>query len=701
MTYNLISAASGSAFPVEENSSIGSFRLDHAFNEKDYLFFRYSLTNDSQHNAGIGGLIAPSAGFDIASQDHTFTLGETRIFRGGASNEFRFQSARNVYNINTVDPYGPRINVAGIGVFGREISSPSDRTQRRLQFLDNLSFRRGNHNFKFGADFSRYTVDTSSSVFLGGLVDFAQLPIALKDVLDPALTAQLKTQLNAAGRADLATAVDQQSLTTVQQLNFGLARGINQGFGNPSATFTGHILGLYLQDNVKLKSNLQLSYGLRYDYDLLPAGTPRDGNNFGPRFSFSYDPFKNGRTVIRGGGGLYYQSFFVGAAFISRILGQGQIKNIFVSADPTLTPIPSTAACGQALAPSFCFYQGLVNLGYLNYPSTGTIPESAYAQLLGLTTQSNVNRVVIRLDNNIANPYAIQSSIGLDQQFGRDWNLSINYLINHGVKLIRPRQVNAISSLTRLDAFGRPALTGRIDSTKLADYVTESAGNSIYHGVTVSLNKRFARFYQVIGSYAFSKTIDDATDQSFEYAPQDPTNPRADRGLSSFDVRHVLTLAAVVESPFHGGPGKSLYERLLADLYISPIVTVRSGFAYNILTGIDINMDNNPNDRPFGVGRNTGLGPGYFSTDVRLGRRFRFSPDSPRSVEVILDTFNLFNRVNFKGLNNNTNGVIYLDQLVGSEVRLSGSPDIPANSFRGFTSAYDPRVLQLGLKLNF
>lgn len=711
INYNLLSSSTG-VFPLLETSSTGSFRLDHAFNEQDYLFFRYSLTNDSQHNAGVGGLYAPSAGFDISVQDHTFILGETHVFNNGASNEFRFQSSRNIYNINTVDPFGPRVQLAGIGIFGREFSSPSDRTQRRVQFLDNVNLTRGNHDIKFGADFSRYTIDTYSAIFLGGVVDFAQSPIPLSAVLGSTAATQLSSALatpreaGGLGRPDLVPVVTTQSLTTVQQLNFGFARSINQGFGNPNAQFTGHILGLYLQDGVKVKPNLYLSFGMRFDYDLLPADTPRDGNNFGPRFSFAYDAFKNGRTVIRGGGGVYYQSFFAGSAFLSSILGKGQISNILISADPRLTPVAPNSVCGQALAnsglpPSFCFYQQLVARGYLGSPSTGTIPESLYSQLLGLTRDTSANRLVIRLDNNAVNPYGIQSSIGIDQELGRDWNLSINYLINRGVKLIRFRQVNALPDPTVLDALGRPALTGRVDPTKIAEYVTETSGNSIYHGLAVSLNKRFSHFYQVIGSYTFSKAIDDTTDQNFDQAPQDSTNIRAERALSSFNVQHRLSVAALFDSPFQGGHGRSFGERALADFYFSPIVTIRSGFPFTIRTGIDVNMDNNNNDRPYAVGRNTGIGPGFFSVDMRVGRRLRFGPDSPRSLEFIFDAFNLFNRTNFKDVNNVTSGVLYLGQLGITDVRVKGSADIPASRFGGFTSAYDPRIVQLALKLNF
>ncbi|HKQ77921.1 MAG TPA: TonB-dependent receptor [Blastocatellia bacterium] len=709
-TFNMLSSSTG-AFPVQETSSTGSIRIDHGLSEQDYLLFRYSLTNNSQHNVGIGGLIAPSAGFDIGSRDNTFVLGETHIFRNGYSNEFRFQSIRNTYNANTVDPFGPRYEIAGVGTFGREFTSPSERSQRRVQFLDNFSLPFGRHNIKFGGDFSRYNIDTLSAVFLGGNINFAQLPIPLGLPLGDSAATQLVTALSTPreagglGRPDLAPVITTQPLTTIQQVNFGFARAINQGFGNPNTELIGQILGLYVQDGFKVKPNLYLSFGLRYDYDVQPSGTPRDANNFGPRFSFAYDPFKNGRTVIRGGGGVYYQSLYTGVAFISSVLGNGVISSILVSADERLTPISPTSPCGQALAtgvpPSFCFYQQLVAGGLLTSPSTRLIPESAYSDLLGLTRATSANQVLVRLDRNAVNGYGVQGSLGVDHQLGRDWNISINYLVDHGLKLVRPRQVNALPDPSAPDALGRPALVGRANPTRLADFVFETAGNSIHHGLAVSLNKRFSRNYQVIGSYTLSKTISDATDVVFEQGPQDPNNSRADRGLSSFDLRHRFSLAAIFESPYQNGSADSWYERALADFYLSPIITARSGFPFDILTGFDVNLDSNVNDRPFAVGRNTGVGPGFFTTDLRVGRRIVFNADNPLGLELIFDAFNLFNRTNYKLVNNFTTGALYLDQLGITDVRVKGSSKIPASQFSGFTSAYEPRVIQLGMKLNF
>ncbi len=708
--FKLLSSSNG-AFPVNQTSSTGSLRVDHGLSEQDFIFFRYSLTNDSQHNVGVGGLFAPSAGFDIGSRDNTFVLGETHIFRNGLSNEFRFQSIRNTYNVNTVDPFGPRYQVAGIGLFGREFTSPSERTQRRVQFLDNFSLPRGRHNIKFGADFSRYTIDTLSAVFLGGTIDFAQLNIPLSQAIGAGAAGQLVTALKTPreagglGRPDLEPVVNTQQLTTVQQMNLGFARLINQGFGDPNAQFTGHILGFYVQDGVKARPDLYLTFGLRYDYELQPSGTPRDGNNFGPRFGFAYDPFKNGRTVIRGGGGLYYQPLFTALSFVSSILEKGAISSLLVAANPRLSPISPTSPCGLALAnnntpPSFCFYQQLIARGLLTVPSTGIIPESAYSDLLGLTRANSSNQSIVRLSRDLVNAYSVQGNLGIEHQLGRDLSVSINYMLNRGINLIRPRQVNALPEPAVLDALGRPALIKRADPTRFADFVFESAGNSIYHGMAVSINKRFSRNYQIIGSYAFSKTISDAADLNLEQGPQDPTNPGADRGLSSFDLRHRLSLAAVLESPYRTGGGR-WYQRALGDSYMSPIITARTGFPFDVRTGIDVNLDYNNNDRPFAVGRNTGLGPVYFTTDLRIGRRLRFGTDNPIALELIFDAFNLFNRTNFKEVNNITSGALFLDQIGVTDVRISGILKNSASQLCGFTSAYEPRVIQLGVKLNF
>jgi hypothetical protein len=709
--YNLLKSSSG-AFPIEQTVSTGSLRLDHAASQNDQLLFRYNLTNDSSHGVGVGGLVAPSAGFDIAVRDHNLVFGDIHVFNAKAVNEFRFQFLREVFNVDTVDPFGPRIAIAGLASFGREFIDPSERTQRRYQWVDNFSYARGRHYFKTGVDFSRYAFDTFSPIFLGGQIDFARLPIPLGAVLGSD-AGQLVTQLQTPkasgglGRPDLVSVVTTQPLTTLQQVNFGFALLINQGFGNPNATLIGHTVGLYAQDSLQLTKKLHLDFGLRYDLELQPEGVHKDINNLAPRFGFAYAPFGNAKTVVRGGVGLYYQPLFTATAFGAKVLGRDkQITNILVSASPEFTPVSPNSVCGQALAssgtpPSVCLFNQFIARGLLTIPSTRTIPESAYQTLAGLTRETSTNRLTIRLDDNALNAYSIQSSLGVERQFGGDWSLSVNYLVNHGLKIFRYRQVNALPNPQSLDAFGRPSLTLRANPSLLVDFVGETAGNSIYHGMTAALNKRFSKRYQLIGSFTLGKAIDDATDINFAQAPQDPTNARAERSLSAFDVRRRLSLAAVIESPFGKKAGNGFLSRSLADFTIAPIFSARSGYPFNITTGIDINSDGNNNDRPFAIGRNTGRGADYFTLDLRLARRFRYGKDEARSVELIVDAFNLFNRVNFKEVNGDTGGALRLSELGISDARVEASAAIPASKLGGFISAYDPRIIQLAVKINF
>jgi len=716
VTYNLLTRSTGS-FPLQETQSTGSFRLDHTFSERDQMLFRYNLTNNSQHGVAVGAgnvgrQLSPSAGLDVALHDHALVFGENHVFNPRAINEFRFQFARDVFNVDPVDPFGPRINISGIGAFGRDFNNPSDRTQHRFQILDNYSLTVGRHTFKMGGDYNHINFDTKTAIFLGGSLGFTQLPVPPALLLGTALTTQLvtllatPTSMGGLGRPDLVPVITQQPLTTIQQFNFGLMRDFTQGFGDPNANLSSHQIGLYFQDSFRATPSLHLELGLRYDFEAQPEGIHRDKNNFGPRAGFAWSPGQDRKTVIRGGAGIYFQPLYAATAFAAKVLGKDQqITSIFVSADPRITPISPTSVCGAAIGPtgqpSFCFFQQLFAQGILTLPPTRQIPETAWQTLLGLTRATSTNKVVQRLDDNAVNPYNIQASFGVDRQLGQDWNVSLSYMMNHANHLVRNRQVNARPNPAVLDAFGRPSLTLRANSSLLVDYSIETAGSSIYHGLAASVTKRFNRHTQLIVSYTLGKAIDDATDINQNLGPQDPTNSRLERSLSLFDVRHRFSLAAVLESPFESGATASWYSRALANFVVSPILTTHSSFPFNITTGVDINGDTNDNDRPFAVGRNTGRGPNYFTVDLRVARRFRFGAEGRRSVELIFDSFNLFNRVNFKEVNSNTNGVLRLSDLGITDVRVTGRADLRASSFGAFTSAYDPRIIQLAIKFNF
>jgi hypothetical protein len=175
-------------------------------------------------------------------------------------------------------------------------------------------------------------------------------------------------------------------------------------------------------------------------------------------------------------------------------------------------------------------------------------------------------------------------------------------------------------------------------------------------------------------SYTLSKTIDDAGNFFFS-TPQNNSNIRDDRGLSDNDQRHRLVLSGSLEIPktFNNG---------LGGFQLGYIFTYASSVPFNVLLGSDRNFDTSNNDRPLGVGRNTGRGFDYASLDLRLSRNFRLTEKA--ELQLIAEGFNMLNRSNL-GVPNNT----------------FGSGTTPLLTFGQATSAFDPRQFQFGVKLKF
>jgi hypothetical protein len=195
----------------------------------------------------------------------------------------------------------------------------------------------------------------------------------------------------------------------------------------------------------------------------------------------------------------------------------------------------------------------------------------------------------------------------------------------------------------------------------------------------LSFNQRAGRWATWRASYTFSKAIDD-TGNFFFSTPQNNFDLRDERGLSDNDQRHRFVLSGSLEGPQSKGThGPRL---LLKDFRLFYIFTYASQLPFNILTGNDRNFDTNNNDRPLGVGRNTGRGFDFASLDVRLSRRLRIS--ERLAVEVLAEGFNLLNRANL-AIPNNT----------------FGTGSVPLPNFGQPTAAFDSRQFQFGLRVTF
>jgi outer membrane receptor protein involved in Fe transport len=664
-TVRLLRANSG-AFPFRNSDNNASLRMDHSASSSNQMFGRLSFADVDTVGGSFEGLKGRSRGANYQVQDSAAVFGDTHFVSSTAVNEFRFQFANRDYNVHPADPFGPEININGVAFLGRDFFLPSTRNEKRYQLVDNFTIASGRQELKFGADFNVIPFDTTTEVFLGGRFIFGEaIPLGL--IMDaaggPGTAASTGQFLAQSGRPDLIPNLS-AFITSLQSFNLGLPLAYQQGFGNPSATLTNKNIAGYVQDNIRIGSKLTVNAGLRYDFELQPEPVHRDKNNWGPRVGFTYSP--TDRTLVRAGYGVYYAPVYEAAAFVARVLDGTQISQVFVP----LTGIPQlgiTATSAQVW--------GLARQSGAIGNRTLTTTDIAR---LGL--RPGVTPAVILTDSpNLVNPYSQHFSFGVDREVASSLNVSLNYIGNRGVKLIRSRNTN----LRQIGANAFGPVFGPLDPRILQNNQVESSGSSIYHGFALSATKRYSDNYQFQVSYTLSKSIDDTTDFITDLQPANQLNLRGERGLAASDQRHRLVLSGVINTPLLG-------------LMVAPIVTYSTGHPFNLLLGADANGDTQANtDRPALAGRNTGRGPDYLSADLRVAREFRFGADSGYRLEGMFEAFNLFNRVNFSGINN----------VVGTtplpNYRVSGRRDVGPTDPLGFTSAFDPRQVQLGLRFRF
>jgi hypothetical protein len=170
----------------------------------------------------------------------------------------------------------------------------------------------------------------------------------------------------------------------------------------------------------------------------------------------------------------------------------------------------------------------------------------------------------------------------------------------------------------------------------------------------------------------------------------------ADRALSSFDERHKVVVAAVIDSPWKN--------KILSGFELAPIVQYHSGHPFNLLAGESVNGDNHPtNGRPIGANRNTGIGPNYADFDLRLSRLFKLRENT--TVQLLAEGFNLFNRTNYASVNNQVGPAFGLPLSEGGQgfttFKVQGTSALSPSEPLGFTSALPKRQLQLGIRLTF
>jgi hypothetical protein len=403
-----------------------------------------------------------------------------------------------------------------------------------------------------------------------------------------------------------------------------------QAFGAISQKQSNPNFGVFAQDEWKPLRRLTINFGLRYDLQFLPDPIKTDTNNVAPRVGFAFSP--NDKTVIRGNIGIFYDRIPTRAT--SNALQRDGVKYVVAIFAP-------------------------------NTPGAPVFPNVLVSRPSVLVVKPSITAI----DPNIENNSSYQANVQIERQLPFDSSVSVGYLWVRGLHIILSRNLNVPRCLSNVD----PNLC-RPDPNFGNIGRFEGSGDSYYNGLVVSFNKRQGKWASYRASYTFSKSIDDSGNFFFS-TPQDNFNLRGDRGLSDNDQRHRLVLSGTFEIPRRSMD--NALTKIFEGFRGSWIYTYASSLPYNVQAGVDLNRDTNLNDRPNGLGQNTGRGFDYSSLDLRISRLVRFSEKT--SAEFLIEGFNVLNRANYSVPNNT----------------------ITSPAFGKPTVAFDPRQIQLGFRLSF
>ncbi|MBX7222079.1 MAG: TonB-dependent receptor [Blastocatellia bacterium] len=587
----------GAAIPVGTVNFLNpDFKANHTFNinvdqalGSDQLRYRYNYAKSTKPNNGDGN---PLFNGSFTQLNQLASVSYIKSLTPGLVNEFRiaYRRKNNFFGVPSQFANFPNLNFDDLGyTFGPQGESPQGEVTNSYQYVDNLTWIKGRHQFKFGVEFGN-VISANSFLPRGrGEYDYSTLEEFLFD--------QKPTGFN------------------------GALKGVG------TAAFAANRKNLYwfVQDDIRVSSSFTLNLGLRYEYysifrdeklqalnsiasvpGVINFGVPKtDKNNFAPRLGFAWSPtFENrvgklifgdgnNKAALRGGFGVSYDIAYGN-------LGTLQLPPQFQQ------EIDASAADGGVYGTAKNFLQ---NGGIGNTP----LPPNTVADARGATSSFIPDRVL---------PYTMSWSLELQRQLNKDFGLTVRYLGTRGVKQIAqvrlnggivPFQAAGFSLPTYLNASQVPDLKTRdgmhtlnelqaFQRTNLGDEFQGTVttflpvGSSTYHAGSVELNKRFSRGYTMSAAYTFSKTIDFGTNDLFTSfinprRAQDGFHLGDMRGLSALDRPHRFVTSAIWELPWFRNDSNRWRKALLGGFQLNVIYTAESGQPFTPLSATDSNLN--------------------------------------------------------------------------------------------------------------
>jgi hypothetical protein len=646
-------------YNVGRDQDVYMVKSDIKLNDSNQLVVRFNQQNfTGNNNENSGPLSVEEHSGNSVAKTTTISASVTSTINSSLVNEFRFQYARDREpgEANSTQPEARIQTGGGFLQLGRNNFSPRETTIKRAQFIDNLTYIRGAHNFKFGYDMNFDRIFN----FFPGLFT-GQYTFNSYDAFRLNTPASFTQSFAGAGTSGATTEPD-----------------FNE-------------YAFFAQDDWRVTNKLTLNLGVRYDFQDLSEPTVknpsaalaaagfdtttrvRDNNNIAPRVGFGY-AFSD-RTVARGGYGIFYArtpSIMLATSFSQNGI---QVTGVTLNA-------------GQ-----------MATIG-LTYPNILSAPPN----IAGVTA----NPSLYLFAKDYAQPYVQQGRLGIEHEFFRNFSVSATYLMFRGVHLSRTRDANLGAPV----ATGFPAETGQVISIlrhpatrPLAGFTRislfESTGDSFYNAIAIEAKRRFTDGLQFVMLYTYSKAKDNKPDQTMVVVGADDIKGvdnnlivRADYGRSDLDIPHRFVFSPVYEIGRYKRSDNPVVQQLLGNWTFSGIFALQSGFAYSATITGDANRDGNPStDRVPGTLRNQFTTPNVYIIDARATKSFTFS--DRYKLSFILEAFNLFNRSNIATVNT---GQLVLGTGFGQSVLRAPAASTPFGGARTFIGE---RQLQIAVRFKF
>ena len=562
-------------------------RLDYQLTPSNTLTARYQYFHNTDKNEGVGQFDLAEQGFNPVSAEHTLQLSDTQIVNARTINETRFQFVRST---NTQAPLSttPTIQVQGAFTTGGNVQGTSSDTLDRYELQNYTSMALGKHFVKFGARLRENRDENFQTANFNGEFSFGSRQTPPPSAACPGPSVQLT------------------GIGAYQQLVMGLANGqseqtlINCGFGateysvsaspvgNPSVRVNWFDTGLYAQDDWRVRPNLTLSYGLRFE----TQNNFADHTDFAPRIGMAWGvagtPKNPPRTVVRAGFGMFYDRFGYDLVAQQDRLN-GSIQQKFIVNNP-------------------------------NFYLADTPPVSQLQQ-------SGTPTTIYVANSHLRAPYTLQTGVSVERQLTKSANVTVTYLNARGVHAFFTNNINAPN----------PANNGQRPLPNQGNiFQFQSDGIFRQNQLIVNGNVRMGTKVSAFGYYSLNYANSDTGGSG--YFPSNPYDPNSDYGRASFDVRHRIFVGGFVSLPYA--------------FRLSPFLIASSGSPFNVTTAQDPFVDNLFNQRAafatcpstsptvkqtaygcFDLNPQLGerivpinflTGPGRFTLNLRLSKSFGF-----------------------------------------------------------------------------